>query len=196
MTERKDGFYWVKTEEWSIVEFNKGLWNVIGSSMSFDNDEMEAIGEIGHKVERSIIPVKQHALTCMSASIAMVTGMDHDAVVEEFDQRYHAGETLAHEFLTKHGFKWKRYYNDEYFGISKEDAGKYILSLPSLNLLNETHAIVAELYWEDQILWTLHDPNKGRGDCLYYTECSQHADQNELAVLIECPYNAEYKVWR
>lgn len=147
MTERKDGFYWVKTKVdwlWIVAESDTGRWMLPGYKESFGDEDLL---QIGHKVERSIIPVKQHALTCMSASIAMVTGMDHDAVVEEFDQRYHAGETLAHEFLTKHGFKWKRYYNDEYFGISKEDAGKYILSLPSLNLLNETHAIVAELYW-------------------------------------------------
>jgi hypothetical protein len=113
---------------------------------------------------------------CMSACLAMLTDQPVDRVTKEFhNSYYHMKEITPEQYLTKHGVE--TYYEERSADVPSgyiKHGHIYLLSMPSLNGINETHAIVLDMRGEVPLVY---DPCKGRADARYVAQLGAGIDQ-------------------
>ena len=116
--------------------------------------------------------------TCMTACLAMVTGLDYQLVLDTFDPQYKENYPTFNQstYLTDLGIEHTLL---PAIAPIPEEGYLYIATVPSLNLLASSHAVVIGFDEEgDFMVW---DPNQGRVWKKYYVPFKA---TNELEVPI------------
>lgn len=125
--------------------------------------------------------------TCMSACLAMITGVQVEDIVSNYHQRFKDGLPL-HSALADFGMDCS-VNSDIYAGMNGE--GVYLLIVPSLNIKAVHHQIiyVIEKSDTDDYYHQIFDPNKNKDSRQWY-EVSPSADNNSEvglgAFIVEC----------
>jgi hypothetical protein len=94
---------------------------------------------------------------CMSACIAMVTGIDIDRVTKEFHKGYCDCNIDPHEYLAYVGMPFRRCMAGER-GLMHNHI--YFMCVPSLNIQGGLHEVVAQI--NNDGTWYILDPNMGK----------------------------------
>ena len=95
---------------------------------------------------------------CVSASLAMITGIDIDNITRHFHEDYLEGTYDTHEMLTELGIKYRHCLSSE--RVLKPNH-VYIVHTPSLNIRGGMHSIVIQMNVAGDSWWVF-DPNSGK----------------------------------
>lgn len=99
--------------------------------------------------------------SCVSACIAMVTGISEKEVFDEFHDAYMKGSMRLCDYLEKHSVPFEvKTIRDH---IRPDTV--YLLSVPSLNIRAGMHQVVFDTRGCDNVIY---DPAKGREGKYYY----------------------------
>lgn len=101
--------------------------------------------------------------TCMSACLAMLTGIPIEQVIKEFHADYFRGKVTAYEYLKQKGIGSRKFWVEER-GLSW--GCLYLLAVPSLNKKGILHSILAQTTSDGLQIF---DPQQGRYGKDYYT---------------------------
>ncbi|WOD12790.1 hypothetical protein RPW65_08100 [Pseudomonas sp. NyZ704] len=103
--------------------------------------------------------------TCTCTSIAMICGMPAGEVIRRFHEGYMTRMFGFGRILDDLGIPYRAYQSDEDHVI--DDAGAYLLTVPSLNIPGFLHHLVVEMDEEGE--WVVLDPVIGREGKRFYT---------------------------
>jgi hypothetical protein len=107
----------------------------------------------------------------------MILDIEQQKVIDNFHTAYLEGEKEIWDYFEERGVDFRRCLAGE---RTLNPDCLYLISVPSLNLVGNSHMLVAETNKEGG--WWLYDPNQGREDRKYYvTRTDGHPD---TAVLI------------
>lgn len=100
--------------------------------------------------------------SCVSASIAMMLGINQQLVVDEFHTQYMAHEIEESDYLESKGLKFELHYTKTNSKDLVSDR-VYLLAVPSLNIKGIVHSIVAHTFidTDGSLKWYIYDPNYG-----------------------------------
>ena len=123
--------------------------------------------------------------SCVSTSIAMVLGRPVEEVRAEFHEGYMAHILTVVEYLARFGFLATPMYTTyEANGEVDDEAGLYMLSVPSMNMERATHAVLLDYRCLDDNIVMVYDPNAGKEGKKYYV--NKHEEdllENEYTLL-------------
>lgn len=114
--------------------------------------------------------------SCVSACIAMISGIDVQVVYDEFHDHYKSCHMNAGEYLLAKGIK-------TVVGTSESRVqwgSVYLLAVPSLNVEAGMHQIVLDCQSEDLGI-EIYDPNEGYENRKYYVPVDKEI-KNELEI--------------
>lgn len=105
---------------------------------------------------------------CVSACLAMITGLPVAEVTAAFHDPYHAHDMLPSQFLANFGIQATRHYAEEVAGLTSGCV--HLVTVPSLNIQHGLHNIlvVYECDADDTDKVTVFDPNKSRDGRTFY----------------------------
>lgn len=90
-----------------------------------------------------ILKQQPTANTCVSACLAMLTGMPVELVVDDFHEEFENHITSIPEYLAEKGVIVKRTEDRQAIGFDKV----YLLVVPSLNCVGQFHMVVCDTRW-------------------------------------------------
>lgn len=119
--------------------------------------------------------------TCVSASIACLTGLPIEQVVDEFHGRYMKGEIEASDYLKSSGYTVRDCYSA---GEEPKPGRLYMAIVPSLNVIAGQHSVIFDL--QDGYFKVI-DPNEGReGKNVYVWKRNDKLREHEINVVSYC----------
>ena len=108
--------------------------------------------------------------SCMSACMAMITGLPVSQVVEEFHVDYYVrGATTPDQYLISKNVDFSYEPRDAYthIGSIKPDT-TYLLQVPAIGHVDDTHAIIIQTYGNpSKGEYEIYDPMQGKSDTYY-----------------------------
>lgn len=113
-------------------------------------------------------------VSCMSTCLAMVANLPVDNVIDQFHMRYREGGLSIRQMLDEMKIPFMSF--DSADNTNLDYVGAYLCTVPSLNIIGGTHAIVIEVTEDDYFVL---DPVMGRVDRKFYVK---RGDDMELAV--------------
>ena len=109
--------------------------------------------------------------SCVSASLAMVTGLPVQIVVDRFHEAYHKFELSLRDMLEALNVPFKSF--DTCDNNSLDEVGAYICHVPSLNMTGSHHQLVIEVTEDNYFIL---DPNVGRDGRKFYVKRGEVAE--------------------
>lgn len=118
--------------------------------------------------------------SCMCTCIAMILDVPAQVIIDRFHTRYREKDMSIREMFTELHVKFMSWDSADRNSMGHMGSGYYLSSVPSLNVQGGLHSIVLE-FDADELLWIVHDPQKGTG-FKYYEGKKNPDDDNSFAL--------------